>query len=188
MNSLQQTRARKQTDIYAPIVCSGTGNVITTKPDSSSTSRNNIGLLNGESHPAHESFMEKCLPGQHSKKKRRIAFRPIEGKFNEDKDIVGKIDPYCKFKLGWHKGKTCVARQDGKYFSWTDSVMLKVKEQEYAKVKVKDKKGIDKILGEAKIPLSQVISSQKVTQWIPLQKKEKITGEILIDMEYFPSI
>jgi hypothetical protein len=114
-------------------------------------------------------------------------FRFLEGKFISDKDPVGKMDPYCKVKLGWHSGKTGVAKSQGTNPTWTDTIVLPRKHNEtFAKIKVKDKDRLtlnDRI-GEVKVNLDEIVSRGKVTQWYPVSKKEKPAGEILLDIEY----
>jgi len=98
------------------------------------------------------------------------------------------MDPYCKFKIGFRTGKSSVAKNQGTHATWNDSIVLKVKHQEFAKLKVKDRDrlSLNDNLGSAKIPLAQVISQGKVTQWVPITKKDIVTGEVLVDMEFHP--
>jgi len=104
-----------------------------------------------------------------------ILFRPIEAKFNRDPELLDKLDPYCKFKIGWHTGKSSAAKGQGVNAHWSDTITLKVKGQEIATVKVKDKGGMSLggKLGKGKIPLSTVFTTKKVTEWISLHKGEK---------------
>jgi len=117
-----------------------------------------------------------------------ITFRPIEARFTHDKDLLGKMDPYCKFKIGLHKGKSMVAKGQGVTPVWEDAVPVKHKNQEFAKLKVKDhdKLKIDGTIGIAKIPLDLVISQGRIDQWIPITKKDKVTGEVHLIIEYTP--
>jgi len=120
-----------------------------------------------------------------------ITFRPIEGKFNKDKDLVGKMDPYCKFKIGWHRGKSSVAKSEGTNPTWGgDAITIKCKGQEFAKIKVKDhdKFRHDDNLGTAKIPLAQLYQQGSLAQWIPLTKRDVVVGEVYVEMEYAPRI
>jgi len=117
-----------------------------------------------------------------------ITFRPLEARFNHDKDILGKMDPYCKFKIGFHRGKTAVAKGQGTAPVWSDSVVVKHRNQEFAKLKVKDhdKMRLDDTIGIAKIPLEQVIASGNVDQWVPVEKHGKVVGEVHLIMGYAP--
>jgi len=114
-------------------------------------------------------------------------FRPLEGKFINDKDPVGKMDPYVKIKLGWHSGKSAVAKSEGTNPTWTDSIALPRKHNEtFAKIKVKDKDRatLNDALGDTKVNLDEVIQRGRVTRWFPITKKDKPTGEILLDITY----
>jgi len=130
------------------------------------------------------------VAGTHGKqagaKKGSITFRPIEARFNHDKDLLGKMDPYCKFKIGFHRGKSAVAKGQGVTPVWNDAVTVKHKNQEFAKLKVKDHDKLrhDDTIGIAKIPLDQVLASGTVDQWVPVEKHGKVTGEVHIIMEY----
>jgi len=120
-----------------------------------------------------------------------ITFRPIEGKFNKDKDIIGKMDPYCKFKIGWRSGKSSVAKSQGTNPTWVgDAITLKVKNQEYIKLKVKDKDRLrpDDRIGTGEIPIAPIVQQGTVTQWIPIKKRDTITGEVQVEMTFTPKI
>jgi len=120
-----------------------------------------------------------------------ITFRPIEGKFNKDKDLIGKMDPYCKFKIGWHRGKSTVAKSEGTNPTWGgEAITLKCKGQEFAKIKVKDHDRLrhDDNLGSAKIPLAQLYEQGSLAQWIPLTKRGTVMGEVYVEMEYAPRV
>ena len=116
-------------------------------------------------------------------------FKPIQANFLYDRDPVGKMNPYCKFKLGRHKGKSSVAKHEGSHPTWTDVIILKRKHKEhFAKVKVKDKDRIslNPNLGEVKIDLEEVITKGRVIQTYTLKKKDKVSGDLLIAIEYVP--
>jgi len=118
-----------------------------------------------------------------------ITFRPIEGRFNKDKDPIGKMDPYVKFKIGWRSGKSSVAKSQGTHPTWVgDAIVLKLKNHECAKLKVKDKDrmGIDDRLGTAEIPLAPVVQQGTLVQWIPITNKGVVTGEIQVEMTFTP--
>jgi len=129
--------------------------------------------------------------GQKVKTRGTVNFRPIEARFNQDKDVIGKMDPYCKFKIGFHSGKSTVAKSEGTHPTWGDVVPVKYKGQQWAKIKVKDKDTLrpDSRLGSVKIPLDQVVTGVPNTQWYPLEKRGgKVTGEIQVEITYTPAI
>ena len=114
-----------------------------------------------------------------------LIFRPLEAKFNEDNNWVIKMNPYCKFKVGWHSGKSDVSHHGGKNPTWSDAIELERKHgEQFAKLKLKDKDRLsrDDRLGEVKIPLEEVVAKGSVQQWFNIYKKDKIIGEILVDI------
>lgn len=99
------------------------------------------------------------------------------------------MDPYCKIKLGHHRGKTAVAKSEGTNPVWNDVITLQKKhKEEFAKMKVKDndKLRINDKIGEAKIPLGEIIAKGTVNQWYPVFKKDKQTGEVLMENSFVP--
>jgi len=118
-----------------------------------------------------------------------FVFRPLEGKFLKDKDPIGKMDCYCKFKIGFHSGKSSVAKSEGVNPTWSDVISLNRKHNEqFAKLKIKDKDRLtlnDKV-GEVKIPLNEIAAKGRVQQWFNVYKKDQLVGEILLDVEYQP--
>jgi len=119
-----------------------------------------------------------------------ITFKPIEGKFmNENGQEFNHKNLYCKIKLGWHTGKTSVAQGEGIHPSWAgEEICLKVIDQEHAKLKVKDKTRhhLDQTLGTATIFLKDILVDGKVSKWIPIMNKDKVTGEVHMEMVFHP--
>jgi len=117
-----------------------------------------------------------------------IVFRPLEAYFEENKDLLKDMDPYCKFSIEFERGKSSIAYNQGMHPTWKDSIVLKVKDENFVKIKAKDKDrvSLDDRLGKAKIPLDEVLEKRKVTQWIPLYDRGKFTGKIHLEMEFFP--
>ena len=116
-----------------------------------------------------------------------VTFRPLEGKFVKDKDIIGKMDPYCKIKIGWHSGKSSVAKSQGTHPVWNDVITLNRKHgEQFARLKVKDRDRVtlNDRLGSVKINLDDIAARGKVTQWFTLTKGDQVTGEVLMDIEY----
>jgi Ca2+-dependent lipid-binding protein len=116
-----------------------------------------------------------------------FVFHPIKAKLEDDKEGLVKMDPYCKFKIGWHHGKTSVASHAGKKPKWSDSVALdRSHDEHFAKLKVKDRdrSSMDDILGETKIDLDDIAKKGKVQEWFKLYRKDKLMGQILLDIKY----
>jgi hypothetical protein len=145
-------------------------------------------LTTGPTHTTHPiGHTATTLRGRYPS----FTFRPLEAKFLHDKDLIGKMDPYCKVKIGWHSGKSSVAKSQGTHPMWVgESIVVKRKHnEEFARIKLKDRDRVtlNDRLGEVKIRLDEIAAKGRVTQWFTLQKLGKVTGEILLDIEYHPS-
>jgi len=146
-----------------------------------------IGTLSGLTQtnvtPTHNVPGNTTAQGQ-------FTFRPLEGRFVRDKDPIGKMDPYVKIKLGWHRGKTAVAQSQGTNPTWFDAITLPRKHNEtFAKLKIKDKDRVSRNdrLGEVRINLDEVVQRGKFSQWYPVtDRKGNPAGEILVETEYVP--
>ncbi len=133
---------------------------------------------------ALKKSITKKMPGT-------IVFKPVEFLINDEGDHVGKeaiekMDPYCKFKIGWHSKKTHITKPKGNQAHWNDSVTFDRKNDEsYAHVEIKDqgRLGSHATIGEAKIDLEVAVANGRVSQWYYVKKNEKIVGEIFIDIE-----
>jgi len=120
-----------------------------------------------------------------------ITFKPLEGRFNGDKETMEKIDPYCKFKVGFRSAKSSAARGEGSQQTWVgEAVSMHVKSQEFAKIKIKNhnKAGFDNLIGTAKIPLGNVYQLGKIVEWVPIQKNDVLVGEVLLELEFVPDV
>jgi len=118
-----------------------------------------------------------------------FVFRPIEADLKHDEDFISKMDPYCKFTLGWHSGESSVAKSQGKHPKWNDTIMLERKHDEHScKLVLKDQDPLkDDLIGETVINLDNVMMSGKLTQWYQLSHHSKDAGKVLIDIEYVPN-
>jgi len=169
-----------------------TTNPLTGDPNAYNTTNPMTGMAGTRTVPVtNPSMTDKCLPTRNKTGLGfgTVTFRPLEARFNHDKDFLTKMDPYCKFKLGFHRGKSSVAKRQGKNPIWNDVITLKSKGQEFAKVKCKDRDrlSLNDRLGKAHIPLGSVYATGKTSQWYPLQKGDKVTGEILVEIEFHPN-
>ena len=148
---------------------------------------NQGGLIN-QGGLAHQGITNTTGHGAHGHNViGTVTFRPLEGKFVKDKDIVGKMDPYCKIKIGWHSAKSSVAKSEGTHPTWTDVMTLQRKHgEQFAKLKCKDRDRVtlNDNLGSVKINLDEIAAKGRVQQWFPLTKADKVTGEVLVDIEY----
>lgn len=117
-----------------------------------------------------------------------VIFKPIQATFKQDEDKHHSVDPYCKFKVGRKKAKTSVIEKVDGHAEWNEAVKLERKDSEnIALLKIKDKDMFkDDTIGKVQIDLKQLGPSGKMTQWFEVKDHGKITGEILLDIEYVP--
>lgn len=116
-----------------------------------------------------------------------LIIRPVEGKFFKCDGSAVKMEPYCKFKLGVHSGKTGVAKTSGSTAVWTDVISLERKfGEKYAHLKCKDKHRLilRENLGSCKINLDDVAAMGKVYDWYTLTKGDRISGQVLLEIDY----
>jgi len=118
-----------------------------------------------------------------------IIFKPIEAKFNDNPANIDKVDPFCKFKIGFHSGSSIAARPIEGNVKWSDYVTVPRKHDEtYATFKVKDSGilGLGKTLGEGKVDLELVLANKKIVQWFDIYDKDEVSGQVLLEVEYWP--
>ena len=118
-----------------------------------------------------------------------IVFKPLEVKLNVTGDSKKPMEPYCKFKIGWHTAKSFHTRVHDMHARWNDILYVSRNHDEtYAKLKIKDlgRLGDAAVIGEAKIDMEVVVANKRVIQWYSIYHKEKMTGEVLLDIEYCP--
>lgn len=112
-----------------------------------------------------------------------IIFKPIEANItSKDKDILGKMDPYCLFHVGHHRVKGQVCKSGGNHPVWNDEITIDATNQTTCTVDVKDKDMlIDENLGTFEVDLREIESQGQVRKWYPLFHKNKPTGEVLLE-------
>jgi len=146
-------------------------------------------ILSTGSAGYHGATGHQGLTGHHGG---TFIFKPLEAKFLKDTDIIGKMDPYCKFKIGYHSGKSTVARNEGTHPTWVgEAIPLERKHgEQFAKIKVKESDRLkwNERLGDTKIALDEVAMKGNVRQWFPLTKRGKVTGEILLEIDFQPAV
>ena len=51
-----------------------------------------------------------------------LTIRPIEGNFAKDKDLIGKMDPFCEILIGEKMERTKTHDGGGKTPNWNDKL------------------------------------------------------------------
>jgi len=135
----------------------------------------------------NESHHHSTEPHEHM-----FLARPIEIKYTGELNQNQNIAPYCKFKLGWHGGKCAIADQQALLPDLPDGCYLETtNEHAILKLKVKDKNRmlLRDVIGEAQIPLAEVISNGYSRDWYLLKDKHGATvAEVLVDVEHVKEV
>lgn len=116
-----------------------------------------------------------------------LVFRPIEANLNvTDKDVIGKMDPYCLFHVGGQNFKSQVCKSGGKNPHWNDSISVQMPPSGgVVQVELKDKDMlVDDKLGSFELDLNEVTSLGQVRKWYPIFSKDRPAGEILIETTF----
>jgi len=112
-----------------------------------------------------------------------IIFKPIEANItSKDKDLSGKMDPYCLFRVGNQKIKGQVCKSGGNHPYWNDEICVDVKNESICTIEIKDKDMlIDEKLGTFEVDLGEIESQRKLRKWYPFFLKNEPAGEILLE-------
>jgi len=116
--------------------------------------------------------------------------KPLQATLLHDLDNIGHMDPYCKFTIGHHSVKSCIAKNAGLHPKWDDILKLRQKHDEkYCRVVLKDHDTIsfDDYIGEVNVPLEPAMSAGKVKGWYTLFNKQRLAGEVQLEIEYDPN-
>lgn len=116
-----------------------------------------------------------------------LSFRPIEANLSiKDKDLIGKMDPYCLFHVGGHRVKSQVAKNGGQNPHWQDVVSVEMPSTGgFVQVDLKDKDMlVDDKLGTFELDLNEVASLGQVRKWYPIFSHNKPAGEILLETTF----
>ena len=116
--------------------------------------------------------------------------RPIEANLVSDKDIFGKMDPYCIVHLGQYSLKGQVCKSGGRHPQWGDTITVQRNFDKVLLIELKDKDRFSKddSIGVCHIDLSSLPSQTPVRQWYPLSRWHSNAGEILIELTFTPSM
>jgi hypothetical protein len=111
-----------------------------------------------------------------------VIFKPIQANLTHNTEWVGKMDPYCLYRLGDQEIKGQVCKKGGKEPHWEDAVTIPLTDQTICVVDLKDKDIlIDDKIGTFEIDLHEVESQGRLKKWYPIFYKEKPAGEILME-------
>jgi Ca2+-dependent lipid-binding protein, contains C2 domain len=117
-----------------------------------------------------------------------LTVKIIDGALRPIQETNGKIDPYVKVSVGEKSAQTKPSK--GQYPSWGSQFTIKVGEDEEMinfEVRAASIPSKDELIGAAEETLASVIHSDlKYAGWISLKNGTETTGEIQIEMTFYP--
>jgi hypothetical protein len=123
------------------------------------------------------------------KSKGKLKVSIIKANFKKDFDIIGRMDPYVTLRLGCQQFKTDTAYGMGKHPTWSNLFEFTIHDEERIEMFVYDKDMIyDDFVASGVIPIHSVFASLKEQKWVPVDSKGSHGGEILVGLEFIPSI
>jgi len=118
-----------------------------------------------------------------------FTLRPIQANLTHDTDWLGKMDPYCSYRIGASRVKGPICKNGGKFPKWEDAaVNLPAPDEPSMVVDLldKDKLLFDDTIGSFVIDLQEVQSKGQLSKWYPVYWRQKPAGEILLEAAYQP--
>lgn len=121
--------------------------------------------------------------------------RPIEAKLTRDTELIGKMDPYCMFRMGGQSFKSTTSQKGGTHPQWQDSITMPMPvnptETTMCSVEIRDENVLkDDSVGSFEMDMTEVKMQGKVRKWFSLYHKDKPAGDLLLEatyMEMMPS-
>ena len=114
-----------------------------------------------------------------------FTFKPIQASLVRNTEIIGKMAPYCVFKVGNQTFKGQVCRNGGKQPTWNDSVTIPMTDFPTCLVKIKDRDLIkDDEIGSFEVDLHEIEAEGKAKKWYSLYHKDKPAGQILMEVSF----
>jgi len=111
--------------------------------------------------------------------------KPISAKLKRDTETFGKMDPFCRIKVGNFEQETKVHNNGGKFPAWNDLLTFKRIDENLMTIEVWDKDTFNSdLIGECTLSLVSVIEKKKSSEWHTLSYKGKNAGEVLLDIEW----
>ena len=111
--------------------------------------------------------------------------KPISAKLKRDTETFGKMDPFCKIKVGNFEQETKVHSNGGKFPAWNDLLTFKRIDENLMTIEVWDKDTFKSdLIGECTLSLVSLIEKKKSSEWHTLSYKGKNAGEVLLDIEW----
>ncbi|KAL1925424.1 uncharacterized protein VTP21DRAFT_307 [Calcarisporiella thermophila] len=113
----------------------------------------------------------------------------LKAKNLPNREIIGKQDPYCTFRIGTNVQRTKTDKRGGQKPEWDDQVNFKLNEGEtklFVQVLDEDRNKSD-LIGEANIDFSRVLKEGELDDWFKLEYNGRYAGEIYIEFTFYSS-
>ena len=113
-----------------------------------------------------------------------LIIKPLSAKIKRCFGTTRGLDPFCKIQLG-----NLVKNAGGKFPTWDDVIVLPRTDENVLMIEVWDCDYVrtHKLIGSAGLSLLHVNNENKVCKTVPIFLGDKLTGEVLLDMEWIPS-
>jgi len=115
--------------------------------------------------------------------------KAIEAHLTHKTDLLTRMDPYCVFETSAGKIQGSVSQKGGKNPCWNDVVTIPNIGQSNVLVQIMEKDTFtrDDVVGTCVIDLNEVQMTGRVSRWYPLNYKNKLAGEILMECIFQPT-
>ncbi|KAI9321281.1 C2 domain-containing protein [Dichotomocladium elegans] len=104
-----------------------------------------------------------------------------------NREIVGKQDPFCIFRLGETAKRTKTDYRGGQHPLWDDQVIIPVpkgKDKMHMQVFDEDASRED-LISEGEVELSKVLQDGEQDGWFPLKYRGKPAGQIYLELTFY---
>ncbi|KAG0180177.1 hypothetical protein DFQ29_001122 [Apophysomyces sp. BC1021] len=104
-----------------------------------------------------------------------------------NREVIGKQDPFCVFRLGEVAKKTKTDVRGGQHPLWDDQVNIPVPEgKTKMRLQVFDEDSTrEDLISEGEIDLTKVLAEGEYDDWFPLTYKGRKAGEIYLEMTFY---
>ena len=116
----------------------------------------------------------------------KLVVRPLSAEFKKGSRYLARFDPFVKIFVGKEQLRTNVHKKGGKNPFWTDILSYINPTDNAALVEVWDKGKIrsDRMIGQCKFSIPNVVQKKIVTENIPLRLCGKIIGTISLEVQW----
>lgn len=114
-----------------------------------------------------------------------LIVRPISGKLIRDVATTS-MDPYVVIRVGAHEQKTNYCKDGGKTPNWEEQLNFIIAGEDQIYIQVWDKRTVakDKIIGEAVIPIFNIVNSKHFEDWVDLLHKGQNVGQLRLHLVF----